>query len=89
MNCGTTSDIAWPMLREGVTLSTTVTDREAHEAVLELKSQRDGTIDPGPCGAAPFAALKKIITDGPLGDISKLDVVCFCTEGAREYVVPI
>ena len=88
MNCGTTSDIAWPYLRDGVSLATTVTDREAHEAVLELGSQEDSAIKPGPCGAAPLAALKRILAEGMIGSLDDAEVVLFCTEGARDYEVP-
>lgn len=88
MNCGTTSDIAWPYLRDGVSLAMTVTDWEAHMAVKELGSQKSDSLKPGPCGAAPLAALKRIVTEGLLGDVSEAEVVLFCTEGARDYDIP-
>lgn len=88
MNCGTTSDIAWPYLRDGVSLAMTITDVEAHMAVAELGSKTHGSLKPGPCGAAPFAALKRIVTESMLDDLSEADVILFCTDGARDYVIP-
>jgi len=33
MNCGTVSPISWPLLKEGVDASVTISDQESHEAV--------------------------------------------------------
>ncbi|OBT85767.1 hypothetical protein VE02_05837 [Pseudogymnoascus sp. 03VT05] len=88
MNCGTLSTTAWPVLRNGVDASVTVSDAEAHEAVGNL---REVGVSAGPCGAAPLAALKHISRSH--SDIFKLDkdsvVVVLCTEGPREYDVPM
>lgn len=87
MNCGTISTTAWPTLRSGVDADVTVTDREAHEAVSELESLG---LQPGPCGAATLAALKRACRDTreELHLTGKSVVVLFCTEGRREYEVP-
>ncbi|GAB7360863.1 hypothetical protein MBLNU230_g0849t1 [Neophaeotheca triangularis] len=87
MNCGTTSTIAWPVLRDGVFAATTVTDRESHEDVVFL--QRQG-VDAGPCGAANLAALRKFCASGLMGEGEKAEavVVLFSTEGNREYEIP-
>ncbi|EME42267.1 hypothetical protein DOTSEDRAFT_154934 [Dothistroma septosporum NZE10] len=86
MNCGTTSKIAWPTLREGVGAAVAVNDVEAHQSVLELKAQG---VKPGPCGAATLAALRKYLKEaGDSRDWSKSTVVLFSTEGEREYAVP-
>jgi diaminopropionate ammonia-lyase len=85
MNCGTVSTIAWPVLREGVDISLTISDAQSHEAVQQLHANG---VMAGPCGAAPLAALRQRVSDGTI----KLDddsvVVLFCTEGARAYPVP-
>lgn len=88
MNCGTTSDIAWPLLRDGVDVALTVTDLEVHNAVQELREHGRGKIHPGPCGAAPFAALQKFMQGYIATDAQRGNVVLFCTEGAREYEIP-
>lgn len=87
MNCGTTSTIAWPILRDGVFAAMTVTDRESHEDVLFLQAQG---INAGPCGAANLAALRKFCASGLVEEDKKRDmcVVLFSTEGNREYEIP-
>jgi diaminopropionate ammonia-lyase len=85
MNCGTTSKIAWPILRDGISAAITVTDRESHESVEYL---RDQGISAGPCGAATLAALKKYIAVLPKEEREQLVVVLFSTEGWREYEIP-
>lgn len=88
MNCGTTSQIAWPVLREGVDFAIAVSDWEAHECVLEL---RELGVEAGPCGAANLAALKRAVGEGVFGAEEERKgsaVVLFSTEGRRGYVVP-
>ena len=95
MNCGTPSHLAWPTLRFGVTSAVTVTDREAHESVEQLKSFG---VSAGPCGAATLAALRKYIAEitaaetekliVPAAEREKMIVVLFSTEGWREYDIP-
>lgn len=85
MCCGTVSYIAWPILQKGVDYSVTVTDEEAHDALLKLNDQGVYT---GPCGAATLAGFFKTVQEKP----SLLDedaiVVLFSTEGPREYSLP-
>lgn len=57
MNCGTVSMTAWPVLRDGIDASITVTDDESAAAQEML---RDVNISMGPCSAATLAALLKI-----------------------------
>ena len=88
MNCGTTSTIAWPVLRAGVYGAATVTDLESHRCVEYLQAQG---INAGPCGAASIAALRKACAEGLLGDEEERRTTCvvlFSTEGNREYEVP-
>ncbi|OTA23266.1 hypothetical protein BTJ68_13093 [Hortaea werneckii EXF-2000] len=88
MNCGTTSTIAWPVLRSGIHTAATVSDRESHESVEFLKTVG---IDAGPCGAASIAALKKICHAGLAGTEDERKeklVVLFSTEGNRVYEIP-
>ncbi|KAL4938840.1 tryptophan synthase beta subunit-like PLP-dependent enzyme [Aspergillus oleicola] len=95
LNCGTVSTIAWPVLRDGVEASIAVSDSETHAAVRRLK--RVG-ISAGPCGAATYAALRRmarekpLLTTGPGSTMVPMlrpeaTVVLFCTEGARNYEI--
>jgi diaminopropionate ammonia-lyase len=88
LECGTISTAAWPVLQEGVDASVTVSDWDVHEAVLEL--EREG-IGAGPCGAAALAGLRVVVsTDRKvLGLDSEAVVVMICTEGSREYEIPV
>ncbi|PGH14390.1 hypothetical protein AJ79_03032 [Helicocarpus griseus UAMH5409] len=83
LDCGTVSSTAWPILREGVDISATISDFEAHDAVQYLKSQGIGA---GPCGAASVAALRLLCSARPLD--SNTVVVLLCTEGLRPYPTP-
>lgn len=85
MNCGTTSKIAWPVLKHGVWASVTVTDLEAHRSVLALQAEG---INAGPCGAATLAALRQVCTELEVSKRADKVVVLFSTEGMREYEVP-
>jgi len=85
MNCGRISDIAWPVLRDGVDAAVTVSDLEAHENVKYLQQSR---VSAGPCGAATVAALRKLVKENVLEVGPGSIVVLFSTEGARPYPVP-
>ena len=85
MNCGTSSTIAWPVMRDGVFAAVTVTDVESHECVQYLQGQ---DVNAGPCGAATLAALRKLCAEGGLQNKQDAIVVLFSTEGIREYEVP-
>lgn len=88
MNCGTVSSTAWPTLASGVDADVTVTDEEAHAAVTELSTMG---MQPGPCGAATLSALRKASYEAreELGFTQDSTVVLFCTEGQREYEIPV
>lgn len=93
MNCGTVSSIAWPVLRAGVDASVMISEIEAHEAVtylsaLDLSVHGVSGVNVGPCGAAPFAALKKLQQAKVLRLDAESTVVLFSTEGYRDYVIP-
>jgi len=85
MNCGTVSKIAWLLLKDGVDAAVTITDTESHKAVQCL---RESGINAGPCGAAPLAALQKLVEAGTLGLGPNSVIVLFSTEGMREYPTP-
>ncbi|KAI7785155.1 hypothetical protein LA080_007822 [Diaporthe eres] len=88
MNCGTVSSTAWPTLASGVDADVTVTDKEAHAAVTELSTMG---LQPGPCGAATWSALRKACLEArdELGFTQNSTVVLFCTEGQREYEISV
>ena len=88
MNCGTVSPISWPVLRQGVDVSVTVSEIDSHEAVMEL--ERCGVLT-GPCGAAGLAALRKIMGEGLAAEVGLSGtsvVVLLSTEGKRWYEIP-
>ncbi|KAL9623071.1 MAG: hypothetical protein Q9160_002585 [Pyrenula sp. 1 TL-2023] len=87
LDCGTVSTIAWPLLRDGVDASLSVSDFEAHEALNILKSQ---DVMVGPCGASPLAALRRLETvDKEALELNESSVVVLlCTEGPRKYPCP-
>jgi diaminopropionate ammonia-lyase len=85
MCCGTTSLVAWPVLRDGVHAAVTVTDQESHRIVLELRALN---INAGPCGAATLAALRKYVAHMTEEEKKSMSIVLFSTEGGREYDVP-
>ena len=61
MNCGTLSTLAWPILRNGVDASTTVTDLEAQTAQDILTEMQ---VYVGPCAAATLAAFITLGEEG-------------------------
>lgn len=88
MDCGTVSTTAWPLLRCGVSGSITVSDYESHQSVQRLQA---GGISAGPCGAGPLAALQRLSAEDKLslGMDSQSSIVLLCTEGARDYPIPL
>lgn len=87
LNCPTISELAFPILKLGLTYSLIIDDDECHSAVEEL----DGFgIATGPCGAAPYATLKKYFRELiSAGDLNETDsVVLISTEYKRIYNVP-
>ena len=87
MNCGTTSTIAWPQLRDGTFAAVTVSDMESHACVQGFQEKG---VNAGPCGAATLAALKKLCKERvlPEGEMEGMVVVLFSTEGRRDYEPP-
>lgn len=92
MNCGTVSPISWPILREGVDASVTISDLDCHDSINYLKSLG---LNSGPCGAASLCALRKLALSrsSSSSSSSMLDansvVVLLSTEGERGYKVPV
>jgi diaminopropionate ammonia-lyase len=60
MDCAEVSPAAWPSLRDGITGTVTVSDAEAVAAMRELAALGYAI---GDCGAAPLAALRKLVTE--------------------------
>jgi threonine synthase len=87
LECGTISTAAWPILKEGIDASTTVSDFEVHEAIQYLEAEG---VFAGPCGAAALAGFKHAARNAP--HPLRLDkdsvVVLICTEGSRDYKIP-
>jgi threonine dehydratase len=87
MNCGTVSTTAWPILRAGLDASVTISDDEAHEAIVYLRSMG---VAAGPCGAASLAALRHVARTNreALHLTPDSKVILICSEGARAYNTP-
>jgi len=84
MNCGTVSTLAWPVLRDGVDASITVTDAESKSAQDMLTEMQ---MSVGPCAAATLAALIKVCEGEAMGRSLHIRqdsvVVLLGTEGPR------
>lgn len=84
LNCGTTSSLAWPYLRDGLDAADTVTDAESLAASDELFALG---VNAGPCGAATLAAARHALTDdgrrAELGVTESSTVVLLNTEARR------
>lgn len=87
LECGVVSKLAWPILKNGVDASLTVSDYESHQCTLELHASG---LSCGPCGASTLAALRRLTS----ADLQRLNitesstVLLLCTEGSREYNIP-
>jgi hypothetical protein len=88
LDCGTVSTTSWPILSKGLCASMTIADYEAHSAAIYLKSLG---ISAGPCGGSTIAALRRLSPEDKrrLEIDSNSIVVLPCTEGWREYDVPL
>jgi len=88
LDCGTVSTTAWPILSKGLCASVTVSDFEAHCALVYLGSCG---VSAGPCSGGPVAALRRLSP----ADRERLAIdwhsviVLPCTEGARDYDIPL
>lgn len=79
LNCGTPSELAWPVLQAGVDAALVVDDDEARAAVASLQ---EAGVDAGPCGAASLAGARRLLADAraALGIGPTSTVVMFNTE---------
>ena len=82
LNCGTTSSISWPILRNGLDAAVTVSDSEAMRSVRELDALG---VSSGPCGAASLAGVRKAISTAERRDALDIDsksvILLISTEG--------
>jgi diaminopropionate ammonia-lyase len=60
LDCAEVSAAAWPILRDGIHSTVTVTDEETHAAMRELAA---AGLKIGDSGAAPLAALRKLAAE--------------------------
>ncbi len=86
LDCGTPSAPAWPILRDGLTGTITVTDDETREAMRDLAGRN---LPIGPCGAATLAALRRLATADDCAELRAAaglggaSVLCLGTEGRQ------
>ncbi|WP_206446559.1 diaminopropionate ammonia-lyase [Agrococcus sp. KRD186] len=89
LNCGTLSEIAWPLLRDGVDAAVTVSEDAAAQAVHDLA--RLG-VDAGPCGAASLAGVRALRAAAEAGLTEALPpdavVLLLSTEGRAANPLP-
>lgn len=85
LNCGTPSQVAWPLLRDGLDAVVTVGDDDVHDAMRDLA--RCG-VTAGESGAAGLAGLRAATAAQPLRAALGLGpgarVLLFSTEGATD-----
>ncbi|TDP94060.1 pyridoxal-phosphate dependent enzyme [Labedaea rhizosphaerae] len=83
LNCGTTSSLAWPYLRDGLDAAVTVTDAQSLAASDELDELG---VSSGPCGAATLAAARAALAGhrAELGLSRSSTVVLLSTEARRQ-----
>lgn len=60
LNCGTISETAWPVLRDGLDAAVAVSDEAALRAVNDLDALG---VSSGPCGAATLAGVRAALAD--------------------------
>lgn len=79
LNCGTPSELAWPVLQAGVDSAVLVNDDEARASVRTLQA---AGVDAGPCGASTLAGARRIVAAArdELGIDEHSVVVLFNTE---------
>jgi diaminopropionate ammonia-lyase len=89
LNCGKTSSLAWPYLRNGLSVSVAVNDSFAEEAMRLLA--QDGVVS-GESGAAGLAGLLAVLTGGNKIDAARQafgidhnsNLLIISTEGATD-----
>lgn len=85
LNCGTPSQLAWPVLQAGLDAVVAVSDAAAEQAVTDLGAHG---VSSGPCGAAPLAGVRTALS-GAGADLRRAElgvgansvVVLLSTEG--------
>jgi diaminopropionate ammonia-lyase len=85
LNCGTPSQVAWPLLRDGLDAVVTIDDDQVHDAMRDLA--RCG-VTAGESGAAGLGGLRAATAAQPLRAALGLSpdtrVLLFSTEGATD-----
>ena len=79
LDCAEVSPAAWPVLRDGIHATVTVSDDDVRDAVRELAANGFAI---GESGAAPLAALRALAADGGLEPSSR--VLLIATEGPTD-----
>lgn len=89
LNCGTVSEIAWPLLHAGVDAAVTVSEEDSARAVHDLHRL---DVDAGPCGAAALAGVRALqdaaARDGADGLPRDAVVLLLSTEGSAANPLP-
>lgn len=82
LNCGTPSQLGWPVLHAGIDAAVSVSEDECRRAVMDL---RDLGLDVGPCGAASLAGVRTALASPERRRQMNLDessvIVLVSTEG--------
>jgi diaminopropionate ammonia-lyase len=91
LNCGTLSDLAWPLIRDGADILVTVTDDDAFEAMKMLAG--DGIVS-GESGSAGLAGASVLFRDDEVRDVlasmglgPEPDLMLISTEGITDPVL--
>lgn len=90
LDCAEVSAAAWPVLRDGIQGTITVTDAEAQAAMRELAA---AGLAIGDCGAAPLAALRALALEADAAELREAvalspdsRVLLIATEGVTDPV---
>ena len=85
LNCGVVSELAWPILRDGLGAAVTIDDDGAREGMRELAQ---AGVSAGECSGAAVGGLRLLLSDARwrerLGITSESCVLVFATEGVTE-----
>ena len=85
LNCGVVSELAWPILRDGLEAAVTIDDDGAREGMRELAQ---AGVSAGECSGAAVGGLRLLLSDARwrerLGITSESCVLVFATEGVTE-----
>ena len=85
LNCGVVSELAWPILRDGLGAAVTIDDDGAREGMRELAQ---AGMSAGECSGAAVGGLRLLLSDARwrerLGITSESCVLVFATEGVTE-----